>query len=110
MKTTVETFADGVLVRIFGNAVGVDAVHLFNTLERFQQGGATTVIVDLADVEILDSIAIGGIVYVGHTLEKAGKKLILAKPDPKTRDLLNEMGVTEWLQVVEDYGPYLEGE
>jgi anti-sigma B factor antagonist len=58
-------------------------------LQRVVDEGARRVVVDLAEVRLMDSSALGALVYVFKTLRDRGGTLCLAAPRPLVRRVLS---------------------
>jgi anti-anti-sigma factor len=109
METTMEAYGSTIVLAIEGRVAGNNTFRLCAALDRLRKADYSVIVADLSLVPFLDSIALGSIVYVGHNLEKDGKKLVLARPNAQMRELLEDMGVTDWLQVVDNYDSYTAG-
>jgi anti-sigma B factor antagonist len=65
---------------------------------------AQTIVLDLSDVQYMDSSGLGALVGVYVSTKRAGKRLQLLKLSERVQELLK---ITKLLSVFEGYGEYL---
>ncbi|MGC2210709.1 MAG: STAS domain-containing protein [Candidatus Korobacteraceae bacterium] len=65
---------------------------------------AQTIVLDLSDVQYMDSSGLGALVSVYVSTKRAGKRLQLLKVSERVQELLK---ITKLLSVFEGYGEYL---
>ena len=70
-------------------------------LERVSQSDAWVVIVDLRELEFLDSTGLGVLVKANHRAEEAGRRFALVRGGPQVQRLLNLTGIVDRLTVVD---------
>lgn len=65
---------------------------------------AQTIVLDLSDVQYMDSSGLGALVSIYVTTKRAGKRLQLVNLSERVQELLR---ITKLLSVFEGYGEYL---
>ena len=67
-------------------------------LELLEQN-ITILMLDLTELEFMDSAGVGALVAIRNEAVDAGKMLRVDKINPKTRRLLDLMGLTDWFVI-----------
>ena len=84
-----ERRGDAVVVRLCGDVLaGANAEELKQTLERVVRESAGPVVLDLTQLKMLDSTALGVVVGCGRALHAGGRELYLAQPNERVAMLL----------------------
>lgn len=68
------------LVILSGDLVGVDSVRLSKALEQFKTSDLNEIVVDLSNVQYIDSNCFGSLLYAQIVLNKSDKKIFLSGP------------------------------
>ncbi len=89
-------------LRLAGDVAGVHMAQLCKQAEGFVGSDIERVVVDLRNVGLMDSNAIGGLAYMHYLLEKDGKQLTLLGPPAHIRRVLKATGFDNVLRVVEE--------
>lgn len=93
------------IFHVFGEIVGPCIVDLCKKLEGFSEEGFDDVVVDLSEMDFIDSCGLGGLIYSHRILEKNGLHLILASPRPKVRKLLTDCNFDGVIDIVDELEP-----
>lgn len=80
--------------------IGVGDVALRNAVQEVMNGGATNILINLADVTTIDSSGVGELVSAYATAAGRGAKLKLANLPSKVSDILQ---ITQLITVFEVY-------
>ena len=92
---------DTAILHIQGKIIGSVADQLQNEIERQVQNGNNKLIIDLTDVPLLDSTALGVIILAFQVLQRSGGKLVLLNPQKSVNDILEVTRLTSILEVYE---------
>jgi len=76
------------ILRIDGKIIGEASRILKNEIDKQTQNGVGNIILDLSEVPLMDSSALGIIVAALTSLGKNGMKLVLLKPQEAVSDVL----------------------
>ena len=93
----VEQHNDGVVVRLGGELDLYNAEEIRNALVGAIDGGASRIVVDMADVDFVDSTALGVLIEARSKLGHDG--VLLAAPQLETRRTLEVSGLDRHLPV-----------
>jgi anti-sigma B factor antagonist len=89
------------LIAISGELDLASAPALEETLDHALKSDVRLVILDLRDLEFMDSTGLSVLVRGHQAAEEAGRRLTLIQGPPQVKRLLNLTGVTERLIVVD---------
>ena len=91
------------VVEVAGQLDVATAPEFRQVLVESQYGGAARVLVDVAGIEFVDSMGLG-VLIGGHKRARKhdGAALVLARPSPRMRELLELTGLDTVLTVVAD--------
>jgi anti-sigma B factor antagonist len=90
MKVTVNEKYNSVIIELKGNLVGGENAKIFrDKLYEAVSGGKKNVIVDMADVKLVNSTGIGILISGYTTMKNAGGDLKLASISSKVEGVLN---------------------
>jgi anti-sigma B factor antagonist len=103
----VETVGGAVVVHLAGELDLYNAEELRASLARATEGRPSRVVLDLADVDFLDSTALGVLIEAHSKLERDG--LALAAPQLETRRTLQVSGIDRHLPVHDSVDAALSG-
>jgi anti-anti-sigma factor len=85
-----EKRGDAVILRLCGDLLaGASGQKLKERLDRITQESVGPIVLDLTDLKMLDSTALGVVVGCGRTLHGVGRELYLAKPNERVALLLS---------------------
>jgi anti-anti-sigma factor len=80
--------------------MGVQKIELKFT--AFSSTQRRSVIVDLSEVELMNSVGLGMLISNAKTLKAHGKKMVLLKPDSHVETVITMAGVDELLPIEHD--------
>jgi anti-anti-sigma factor len=89
----------GPVVVLSGEADLLSAGRLSELLTSQLAAGAVRLLVDASGLSYADSSAVRALVIAGRTLRERGGELVLARPQPAVRRVLELMGTAEVIQV-----------
>ena len=96
------TFAENkAIVHINGKIIGNAVTQFQDEIERQLQDGNNNLIIDLTDVPLLDSTALGVIIITLQVLQRSGGKLVLLNPQKVVSSVLEVTRLTSILEVYE---------
>jgi anti-anti-sigma factor len=76
------------VLQLSGSAVGEDVRKISEKISELADGNAATVIMDIADLESVDSNGLGAFVFSWKLLDSRDKKLLFVNPNSFIKDLL----------------------
>lgn len=101
MKFTTARQGGITVIRLEGNLMGgPDASTLNNTLHELVDAGTKQVVIDVADVEFMNSSGLGMLIGTVSTMKNAGGGLKIANASAKIRALIK---VTKLTGILETY-------
>jgi anti-sigma B factor antagonist len=101
---------EGVVLLVLGGELDLaSAPELREHLEAAMDEGARRVVLDLAEVEFMDSSMLKELLRANAELETGGAKLVLAGPQPPTRRLLDLTRTTDLFEITDDRASALAG-
>jgi anti-anti-sigma factor len=103
MKIKSDLRGDARILRVIGKIVGPQIVDLCKQLEQFKGDGCGEVIVDLSEVDEVDSCGLGGLLYSHRILEKNGLTLVLACAQSHIRSLFADCNFDHAVRVIDSY-------
>ncbi len=89
MKIDIENKYDGALLHLEGKIIGDSVTKLKQTMEELIESGIKWLIIDLAEVPLLDSSALGAIIMAFLKLRERNGKLMLLYAQKNIIDILN---------------------
>ena len=96
------TFAENkAIVHVNGKIIGNAVTQFRDEIEQQLQDGNNNLIIDLTDVPLLDSTALGVIIITFQVLQKSGGKLVLLNPQKAVSSVLEVTRLTSILEVYE---------
>lgn len=96
------TFAENkAIVHVNGKIIGNAVTQFRGEIEQQLQDGNNDLIIDLTDVPLLDSTALGVIIITFQVLQKSGGKLVLLNPQKAVSSVLEVTRLTSILEVYE---------
>lgn len=88
-------------VHIQGKIIGNTVTQFRREIEQQLQNGNSKLIIDLRNVPLLDSTALGVIIVTLQILQRAGGKLVLLNPQKAVTSILEVTRLTSILEVYE---------
>ncbi len=84
LDITIEKYKDFPVVVLKGRVIGDSSDKLKKTLESVFNENSIKIILDISEIEFIDSNGLGIIIYYHTHMQKSGRKLILyiVNPDP----------------------------
>jgi anti-anti-sigma factor len=98
-----------VLLVLAGELDLAAAPELRRHLDEPAQGGVRRVVLDLADVQFMDSSMLKELLRANHELREAGATLVLAAPQPPVRRLFELTRTSELFEIADDRASALSG-
>ncbi len=96
------TFAENkAIVHVNGKIIGNAVTQFREEIEQQLQDGNNNLIIDLTDVPLLDSTALGVIIITLQVLQRSGGKLVLLNPQKAVSSVLEVTRLTSILEVYE---------
>lgn len=89
MKIDIENKQDGALLHLEGKIIGDSVTKLKQTIEELIESGIKWLIIDLAEVPLMDSWALGTIIMAYMKLKERNGKLMLLYAQKNIIDILN---------------------
>jgi anti-anti-sigma factor len=87
------------IVLTVGPASADQFVHLVETFGEATRSACRSLVLDLSDVDRIDSDLLGLLLWAHGRLRQRGAELVLACPSPATRSLLGKSGLDHVLSV-----------
>lgn len=98
----ITTYAENTaIVHVNGKIIGATVTQFRNEIEQQLQHGNNNLIIDLTDVPLLDSTALGVIIITLQILQRSGGKLVLLNPQKAVSSVLEVTRLTSILEVYE---------
>ncbi len=95
-----KTFAENkAIVHVNGKIIGNAVTQFRDEIEQQLQDGNNNLIIDLTDVPLLDSTALGVIIITFQALQRSGGKLVLLNPQIAVSSVLEVTRLTSILEV-----------
>ena len=88
MDISVECQKENVILRISGSVLGDDRIQLSNKIQELVDGGGKNIVLNLRDVDLMDSVGLGMLVALRTSLMRNEVKLLLSNVDRSVRSLL----------------------
>ena len=89
------------VVHVQGKIIGSTVAQLHEEIDRQLQNGNNKLIIDLKNVPLLDSTALGVIILAFQVLQRTGGKLVLLSPQKAVSSVLEVTRLTSILEVYE---------
>jgi anti-anti-sigma factor len=100
-QTTLTRRDDSVVVRPGGDVVAAAVPELRETLRGAVAGGAREMVLDLTNVQMLDSSGIGLLIAAHNSIRKLGGRLSVIHASREIVDLLHTMRIHQHISVAE---------
>lgn len=89
------------VVHVQGKIIGNTVTEFRQEIEQQLQNGNNKLIIDLKNVPLLDSTALGVIIVTMQILQRSGGKLVLLNPQKTVSSILEVTRLTSILEVYE---------
>ncbi len=89
------------VVHVQGKIIGNTVTEFRKEIEQQLQNGNNKLIIDLKNVPLLDSTALGVIIVTMQILQRSGGKLVLLNPQKTVSSILEVTRLTSILEVYE---------
>jgi len=103
MEITSEMKGATVLLRVIGKITGQYSVQLTRILTRLKTGKFENIVLDLSNVDFIDSPGLGALVYTQLLLNKVNKKIILSSLHEDIKYLFEDFALNKHFQIVSSY-------
>ena len=88
-----------ILLNLTGMINAVESTFLTRRIENYRGTEYNRIIIDLTNVDFIDSVVIGGLVYVTTTMKKSGMEIVLRSPNKQVRELISDCNLEKVLNV-----------
>ena len=95
------TFQEEPCLRLSGSARNTDADALTERLEEACKDLKGVLYLDLSQAKLLDSAALGAIVFQHNRLRSEGKKLVVLDPSPTCKHILQITALNRVLEILD---------
>lgn len=89
-------------LRLSGSARNTDADALTEKLEETCKTIKAILYLDLSQAKLLDSAALGAIVFQHNRLRSEGRKLVVLNPSPTCKHILQITALNRVLEIIEE--------
>lgn len=89
-------------LRLSGSARNTDADALTERLEETSQSVQSVLYLDLSQAKLLDSAALGAIVFQHNRLRSEGRKLVVLNPSPTCKHILQITALNRVLEIIDE--------
>lgn len=96
---------DGPIVRVAGELDGATAARFREALQRALDGRGRRLRIDVADLDFIDSTALGVLVSAVKTMTDRGGAVTVVRPPRSIRRVLEMTGLHEHLEIDDDEAP-----
>ena len=103
MEIEIRSKGKKTVVNLTGKVTGEYSLQLSKTLASLSKGKSDYIILDLNDVEYIDSPGLGGIIYAYILLEKNKKQIVLAAPQNYVNTLFRDCTLDKKIKIVSTY-------
>ena len=88
MDISVKCQEENVILRISGSVLGDDRIQLSNKIQELVDGGGKNIVLNLRDVDLMDSVGLGMLVALRTSLMRREVRLLLSNVDRSVKSLL----------------------
>ena len=101
MQLTAENIDERKIFRLSGEIFGVESIKLLKTLQSYKEAECDNIILDLSNVEFLDSTFLGGLIYSQILFKKHKKTLTICAPYNHVNELLRDISFDNIFEIIE---------
>ena len=94
--------ADGTMVQVKGGFRQDISIPLSDTLEKLVQKKVMSIILDLSEVEFLDSSCLGLIIFSSKRIKEYGGKIAIKNPQPGVEEIIEDSHLTRIVSIEKD--------
>ena len=100
---SLETTACGnkVVICLSGKIFGAESIQLSKILQNYRLTDYQEVVIDLSNVEFIDSNGLGGLIYSQVLLKKYNKRIVLSSPNELVQELFRDCNIQEIFEILE---------
>lgn len=102
MKIEIENKQDGALLNLEGKIIGDSVTKLKQTIDELIESGINWLIINLAEVPLMDSSALGVIIMAFLKLKEKNGKLMLLYAQRNIIDILNITKLNSLFEIHDD--------
>jgi anti-sigma B factor antagonist len=102
MQTYVRTSGKTTILDLQGDLVRGGEGKIFELVKQLVASGQKSVLLNLAEIRVMDSIGIGALVMAYKNIAAAGGKLKLLNPSIRTRQLLGMTSLNSVFEIFDD--------
>ena len=88
MDISIKYQKEDVILRISGSILGEDRIQLSDKIQELVDDGGKNVVLNLQDVDLMDSVGLGMLVALRASLMRREVRLLLSNVDRSVRSLL----------------------
>ena len=88
MDLSIKYQKENVILRISGSILGEDRIQLSDKIQELVDDGGKNVVLNLQDVDLMDSVGLGMLVALRTSLLRSEVRLLLSNVDRSVRSLL----------------------
>ena len=88
MDISIKYQKENVILRISGSILGEDRIQLSDKIQELVDDGGKNVVLNLQDVDLMDSVGLGMLVALRASLMRREVRLLLSNVDRSVRSLL----------------------
>ena len=88
MDISIKYQKENVILRVSGSILGEDRIQLSDKIQELVDNGGKNVVLNLQDVDLMDSVGLGMLVALRASLMRREVKLLLSNVDRSVRSLL----------------------
>lgn len=88
MEISVQYQKENVILRISGSILGEDRIQLSDGIQEFVEDGGKNIVLNLRDVDLMDSVGLGMLVALRTSLMRREVRLLLSNVDRSVKSLL----------------------
>jgi anti-sigma B factor antagonist len=88
MDISVKHEKENVILRVSGSILGDDRLQLSDKIEELVESGGKNVVLNLQDVDLMDSVGLGMMVALRASLMRREVRLLLSNVDRSVKSLL----------------------
>ncbi|MBD3343908.1 MAG: STAS domain-containing protein [Chitinivibrionales bacterium] len=95
-----EHLLDGkTVLYLSGSISGIESIQLARMLEDYRKNDCGRLVIDMKEVQFIDSTALGGFIYLSKMMEKAGICLELHTPPIHLQELFTDCSLESILYI-----------
>jgi len=108
MRINAESKNNGVILHLDGKVIGDGVPQLKQTIDSSINSGAKWIVLDLAEVPLMDSSALGTVIAAFLKLREENGKLVLLNAQENIHEVLSITKLNELFEIYDDIDMALE--